>query len=307
MTKTNVAAIIPSKNYAKPKTKPWRNGVRLVVSFSMQLETGGHERVSENPFSLANPIPPEYPDLAAETWFRYGVNEGVHRLLEIWDKYKIKTTAHTIGGFAKTYPDLIRDIHHRGHEIAGHGMYWRAGQYKMTVEEETEFIENNVKAIEDITGERIVGYDAFWMRRSVNTMKILQKLGFIYQVNDLSRDEPFVTHVQGKRFVYLPYTLRNNDIMNIEARGWTADQHLSQLKREFDYLYEEGKTRRRHMSVSFHDRMGGTPAIASVTEEFIRYVQSKEGAVFMRKADIARMVMDDPDTLIDDSELMFNQ
>ena len=88
---SSIASIIPSCNYACPQTQPWPNGAQLVISLSMQLETGGHERVSENPFSSANPIPPEYPDLAAETWFRYGANEGVHRLLAIWDKYGVKT------------------------------------------------------------------------------------------------------------------------------------------------------------------------------------------------------------------------
>lgn len=300
------AAIIPSKNYTEPQTKPWPNGAQLVISLSMQLETGGHERMSENPFSRANPIPPEYPDLAAETWFRYGANEGIYRLLELWDRYDVKTTAHTIGGFALAYPELVREVAHRGHELAGHGMHWRAGQYKMNIDEETDFIEQNMQAIRSITGESIVGYDAFWMRRSVNTMKILQSLGFVYQVNDLSRDEPYVTHVQGRRFVYMPYTLRNNDIMNIEGKGWTPDEHLSQLKREFDYLYREGAQKRRMMSISFHDRMGGTPAIASITEEFIAYAQTQKNVVFMRKVDIAKMILSDPDALVDDSELQFN-
>lgn len=304
---SSIASIIPSCNYAYPQTQPWPNGAQLVISLSMQLETGGHERVSENPFSSANPIPPEYPDLAAETWFRYGANEGVHRLLAIWDKYGVKTTAHTIGGFALTYPELVRQVFAAGHEVAGHGMFWQAGQYKMSIDEEMSFIDQNLQAIHAITGERIVGYDAFWMRRSVNTMKVLQKLGFLYQVNDLSRDEPYITHVEGKPFVYMPYTLRNNDIMNLEARGWTADQHLSQLKREFDYLYQEGASKRRMMSISFHDRMGGTPAIANVTEEFLQYAQSKKNVVFMRKVDIAKMILNDPHTLVDDSEIAFNQ
>jgi hypothetical protein len=82
---------------------------------------------------------------------------------------------------------------------------------------------------------------------------------------------------------------------------------LSQLKREFDYLYKEGASKRRMMSISFHDRMGGTPAIASITEEFLEYAQSKNNVIFMRKVDIAQMILNDPETLVDDSEGVFNK
>jgi hypothetical protein len=41
---------------------------------------------------------------------------------------------------------------------------------------------------------------------------------------------------------------------------------FAQLKFEFDRLYEEGATKRRMMSISFHDRIGGTPAMVHAME-----------------------------------------
>ena len=105
----------------------------------------------------------------------------------------------------------------------------------------------------------------------------------------------------------MPYTLRNNDIVNIEGRHWSPDQFLAQLKTEFDQLYAEGSSKRRMMSVSLHDRIGGSPAMVKVMDEFLSYAEQKQGVVFMRKDAIAKMVKDDPATPVDDSEARFNQ
>ena len=163
-----------------------------------------------------------------------------------------------------------------------------------------------VDSVEDITGKRGIGYNANWLRRSPNTLKVLQELGFLYHIDDISRDEPFITKVNGKNFVVMPYTLRNNDIVNIEGRHWSPDQFLAQLKMEFDQLYSEGATKRRMMSVSLHDRIGGTPAVTKAIEEFINYAKAKQGVVFMRKDDIAKMIANDPNTPIDNSEEKYN-
>ena len=104
----------------------------------------------------------------------------------------------------------------------------------------------------------------------------------------------------------MPYTLRNNDIVNIEGKKWSPDQFLAQLKLEFDQLYAEGATKRRMMSVSLHDRIGGSPAIVKVMDEFITYAKSKPGVVFMRKDAIAKMVQNDPNTPIDNDEAKYN-
>ena len=86
----------------------------------------------------------------------------------------------------------------------------------------------------------------------------------------------------------------------------TTIQFLAQLKAEFDQLYEEGSHKRRMMSVSLHDRIGGTPAVVNVVNQFIEYAKSHSGVVFMRKDEIANMVKNAPNTPIDNSEIQYN-
>lgn len=302
----------PAKDAAKdasPKKgaegATWPNGAQLVVSISMQFETGGQPEGAESPFS-ASPLPKTAPDLPAASWFRYGANEGIPRMLDLWDKYGVKVTSHVVGEAALKYPELVKEIKERGHEIAAHGMTW-APQWNKSYAEELQFVKDGADALEKVTGVRPVGYNANWLRRSKNTLKVLQELGFSYHIDDVSRDEPFVTTVRGKPFAVIPYTLRNNDIVVIEGRHQGVDQFLIQLKREFDQLYAEGTKRRRMMSISLHDRIGGTPAMVRVVDQFLEHATKKAPrVVFMRKDEIAKLVLSDPKTPKDESEAAYN-
>ncbi|WP_157822006.1 polysaccharide deacetylase family protein [Tenacibaculum sp. Bg11-29] len=282
----------------------WPNDAQLVISFSMQFETGGQQEGAESPFS-GNPLPKGQPDLPAESWFRYGAKEGIYRMLNLWKKHEIHVTSHVVGEAAIRYPEVAKAIVDGGHEIAAHGIAW-SDQWNLSYEDELAFVKKGIDTVEVITGQRGVGYNSNWLRRSPNTLKVLQELGFLYHIDDLSRDEPFVTKVRGKNFVVMPYTLRNNDIVNIAGKNWSPDQFLAQLKFEFDQLYAEGATKRRMMSISLHDRIGGGPAIVQVVDKFIQYAKQHKRVVFMRKDEIANMIKDDPNTPVDNSEIEYN-
>ncbi|OHX66122.1 polysaccharide deacetylase family protein [Flammeovirga pacifica] len=292
------------KKEDKKNKSYWPNGARLVISGSMQFETGGQPEGADSPFS-GNPLPKGQPDLPADSWFRYGATEGVYRMLDLFDKYNVKITSHMVGEAVLKYPEVAKEIAKRGHEVAGHGIAW-SDQWKLSYQDELKFVQDGDKAIESVTGVKPIGYNCNWLRRSPNTLKVLQESGYEYHIDDVSRDEPFITHVRGKDFIVVPYTLRNNDIVNIEGKHWTPQQHLAQLKADFDVLYEEGKDARRMMSFSLHDRIGGSPAMVKIMGEFFEYVQSHEGVVFMRKDEIANMIKNDPSTLVDDSEERYN-
>lgn len=287
---------------AAPTT--WPNGEQLVISVSMQVEAGGQPDGAESPFS-SSPITNGLPDLPAMSWYAYGYTEGVQRLLNLWDENQIKVTSHVVGEAALRSPELVKAIADRGHEISGHGIRWD-NSYQLSYEEERRFIEEGAAAVEKVTGKRAVGFNAFWLRRSPNTLKILQDLNFNYHIDDLSHDEPFVTLVRGKKFAVVPYTVRNNDIVLVEGRHFSADQYYEQLKLEFDRLYAEGASRRRMMSIATHDRIGGTPAIAAAMDRFIRYAKKHPRVAFMRKDQIAQIVLNEPEPLIDNREAQWN-
>ena len=118
-------------------------------------------------------------------------------------------------------------------------------------------------------------------------------------INDVSRDEFIIEKVDGKDFVVVPYTLRNNDILLTEVINFTPGHFLEQIKLDFEQLLEEGATRRRMMSISTHDRLSGAPAMVRVWDEFLRCAKSYPGIIFMRKDDITKYALKNPSTVRD--------
>jgi peptidoglycan/xylan/chitin deacetylase (PgdA/CDA1 family) len=272
----------------------WPNHARMVISVSMQME-GGAQPLS----GVESPMPAidvKYPDLPAAKWYEYGFKEGLPRLLDMFDRRQVKVTSHMVGAAVDLHPALAREIVERGHEASGHGQTWTP-QFSMTPEQERESYKQNIASIQRATGTRPVGFNAFWLRGTPHTLEILQELGFIYHIDDISRDEPFLVNVTGKPFAVVPYTLHMNDIVNYESRYFSTEDYAGDLKREFDMLYVESAKRRRMMSVSAHDRIAGRPSRTRVLEEFIEYAQSHPGVAFMRKDEIARFALNSPLTV----------
>jgi len=272
----------------------WPDGARMVISISMQMEAGAQPSTgAESPMP---PLDPKYADLPTAKWYEYGFKEGLPRLLDMFDRRNVKVTSHMVGAAVDLHPALAKEIVQRGHEASGHGQTW-AAQYSMTPEQEREAYKQSIASIERATGTRPQGFNAFWLRGTPRTLEILQELGFIYHIDDVSRDEPFLINVKGKPFAVVPYTLHMNDIVDYESRYFSTQEYAGDLKAEFDMLYAESSKRRRMMSVSAHDRIAGRPSRAKVLEEFIVYAQSNRGVAFLRKDEIARFALGSSQTI----------
>jgi len=157
---------------------------------------------------------------------------------DLWDRVGVKVTSHMVGQAVEKHPDLAKEIVERGHEAAGHGQTWEP-QYSMTPEQERAGYQASIDTIQRVTGTRPIGFNAFWLRGTPNTLGILQDLGFIYHIDDISRDEPSTVTVNGKPFAVVPYTIRNNDIVRFDSPATTSAAYLQDLKDDFDFLYAE--------------------------------------------------------------------
>jgi hypothetical protein len=120
-------------------------------------------------------------------------------------------------------------------------------------------IADSVAAIEQATGTRPTGYNNYWIRPGVNTLEILQELGFTYHIDDLSADEPFLQLVNGRPFATVPYTVHLNDIASFDFPGFSPADYVQQVTDEFDQPYAEAAGRRRLMVIGLHEAFPGTP------------------------------------------------
>jgi peptidoglycan/xylan/chitin deacetylase (PgdA/CDA1 family) len=267
----------------------WPNQARLAVSFSLMFEAGG-QPVSGAGGVIPDPIERGLPDLPTNAFFQYGVYEGIPRLLDLFDKHRVKMSSFMIGRAVEKAPELAREIVRRGHEAAAHGRTWE-NSYQLDADSERRFIADSVASIEKATGVKPVGWNAYWMRNSPRTLDILQSLGFLYHIDEPSRDEPFIVPLKGGDFVTVPYTFHLNDIVSFPFVGWNPAAYEQALRDEFDQLYEEGIHRRRMMVISLHDRISGHAARVRVLDRFLAYAQSKPGVWFARKDEIAHWAL----------------
>ena len=273
-----------------PDTTFWPGGARLAVSFSLMFEAGG-QPISGAGGVIPDPIEGGLPDLPTNAFFEYGVYEGIPRLLDLFDKHQVKISSFMIGRAVEKAPNLAREIVSRGHEAAAHGRSWE-NSYQLDPEAERRFIADGVASIVKATGQTPLGWNAYWMRNSPRTLDILQSLGFVYHIDEPSRDEPFIVPLKGGDFVTVPYTFHMNDIVSFPFQGWNAAAYEQALKDEFDQLYEEGAHRRRMMVVSLHDRISGHATRARSLDRFLAYARSKTDVWFARKDEIAKWALE---------------
>jgi polysaccharide deacetylase family protein (PEP-CTERM system associated) len=130
-------------------------------------------------------------------WTRYEsrVVGSTLRILDLLDIGAVKATFFALGHVAKTQPDLIREIHHRGHEVASHGMAHRF-VYDQAADEFRRDVATSIEILTAITGTVVRGYRAPYFSitaRSLWALDILHSLGIIYD----SSIFPVINHRYG--------------------------------------------------------------------------------------------------------------
>ena len=218
----------------------WPNGARLAVSVSMQFEAGG-QPISGAGGPITEAVLPGFPDLGQNSFYEYGAREGVPRILDLLDRHSIKMTSFMIGDAVRRHPDVAAEIVRRGHEAGAHGRSWQR-QYQLPRPQETEWITDSVAAIEDTTGTRPTGYNNYWIRPGVNTLEILQDLGFRYHIDDLSADEPFLQTINGQPFATVPYSVHLNDIASFDFPGFSPADYETAHRRVRTALHRRRTT-----------------------------------------------------------------
>jgi polysaccharide deacetylase family protein (PEP-CTERM system associated) len=104
------------------------------------------------------------------------------KLLDILDEGAAKATFFVLGTVAEAFPNLVRSIHQRGHEIATHG-YKHDLVYRMQRDAFREGVQRALAALENLTGEKVRGYRAPYASitsQSEWALDVLQELGFEY-------------------------------------------------------------------------------------------------------------------------------
>ena len=270
----------------------WPNKARIAISVVVNYEEGSeyslldgdthHETNNEVP----SPVPLDQRDLFNESFFEYGSRVGVWRLLNLFERYGVKTTFYCCAVALERNPEVARAIVGRGHEVCGHGYRWQE-YHSMDRDSELDSIRRTVESLERTTGVRPVG----WFTRygpSLNTRELVAgEQGFIYDSLSMNDDLPYFVRVNEAPWLVIPYSFETND-----ARFWrgglvSVNDFFEYLKDTFDCLYEEGQSSPKMMSVGLHCRITGRPARSRAVQRFLEYASGFPDVWFARRDEIA--------------------
>jgi len=148
------------------------------------------------------------PIIHPSTWpsFESRVERNTHRLLELFSEVKlsstsqvsnlvirpddpspstraplpgIKATFFILGWVAERMPQLVREIHSLGHEVASHGFnHELTGNCRH--EDLRRDIEDSKKLLEDIIGRPVYGYRAPSFSINADMLKLVEDCGYLY-------------------------------------------------------------------------------------------------------------------------------
>lgn len=107
---------------------------------------------------------------------------STHRLLDLFDDHNHSATFFVLGWVADRYPELIKEIAQRGHEVASHGWSHQL-VYNQSQQAFRQEAERGKKCLEDIVGIEVCGYRAASYsitEKSKWALDILVELGFRY-------------------------------------------------------------------------------------------------------------------------------
>ena len=269
----------------------WPNGARLALSLVVNVEEGaefnvldgdrGPDPVDELGIMLKKPV----RNFGNESNYAYGIHEGAPRVLRLLAKYGMPATFTAAAVALERAPAVAAGIVSGGHEVCAHGWRW-AHQLGMPEDREREFIQKAVDSIARTTGTRPVGWLSRYLHTE-NTRRLLQEAGFLYHMDDYSRDVPFWDRSLATPMVVLPYALDSNDMKIWNAPALTPGDWLKYARDTLDWLYAEGADQPRMMSLGVHLRIIGRPGRIGAFEDFLRYAAATRGIWIATRRHIA--------------------
>jgi len=220
---------------------------------------------------------------------KYDVKQALPRILTMLDRQAIKSTFFVPGAIAERYPDAVREISNRGHEISYHG-YYHEDDPDASYEDEHQTMLRSEKMIKDLTGQTLVGHRGPEGIIHDFTLKLLLEHGYIYSSNWRHSDGPYIHEIDGKKvpIVELPKDSIFDDTAFDFFTDTYPERHELKSAREmkeiwldeFDALAAEG----RMMNFVLHPQFMGRASRVKILEDMILYMKRSQAWLTTNKA-----------------------
>lgn len=239
----------------------------------------------------------------------FGSEVGVPRLLDLYDRYGIKSTFFTPGHTIDTWPDVAREVQSRGHEMAHHG-YYHENPTRIEAATEERLIQLALDTFQNVLGMRPVGYRSPYWDYSESTLSLVEKFGFSYDSSLMARDlvpyrprrwqvnwESASKKGKASRVLEIPTNWYLDDfpplayVGGIQPGQQDTETAFRRWKDIFDYAYDhvDGAC----YAHAVHPQIIGQAHHIMMYERLIEHIASKDGTWFASCEEIAAAWEDD--------------
>lgn len=146
-------------------------------------------------------------DLPINQWSQYKSRlvETTIPLLDLFEEYDTKATFFVVGYFAEKFPNLIKKIHDKGHEIATH-TFSHIDLRKFSKNEIESDLKKSISVLESLTGEKVLGFRAPFFSIDMNNLWVIEilKKYFIYDSSIFPVRTPLYGLPSAQRKLYHP-------------------------------------------------------------------------------------------------------
>ncbi len=222
---------------------------------------------------------------------QFGPKVGVFRILDLLDRYGIRSTFFIPGWVAERNQETVRLIQRRGHEVAHHG-YLHEAPSSVEPQEEAAILDRGIRILEGITGQRPLGYRSPSWELSEHSLELLAERGFLYESSLMGDDVPYLVPTSRGPLVELPVQWALDDAPYyvhqplLDRLGPMASPHqvYNAWQWEFDGAYQYG----RLFMLTMHPQVTGRLAKVMVLERLVQYIRSHANVEFLRCIDVAQ-------------------
>jgi peptidoglycan/xylan/chitin deacetylase (PgdA/CDA1 family) len=260
----------------------WPDGARVAFYVGLNVE---HFLIDRPSTSLNEATATLVPDPLNYGWRDYGPRVGIWRLMETFDRHRIRPSVLLNSDVAARYPQIIKAGLERNWAWLAHGRNNSTLQAGMSVDEERAYLTDVVETIEHATGRRPRGWLGPGLTETFQTPRLLADLGLRYVLDWTNDDQPYRLKVPG--MLSVPYTVELNDLGIFTMNGHTGPEFLQMFKDQFDQLYADSADGGRVMALALHPFVIGQPHRYKYLDQALAYVAGHPGVWLTTSDEIA--------------------
>jgi peptidoglycan/xylan/chitin deacetylase (PgdA/CDA1 family) len=193
----------------------WPNGKRIAVVFNVCLEAWSDGK-APGISPMGNPLPAGVLDTMAISWAAYGVEIGIHRLMDAFGRHGAKASVMVNAVIAERSPGTVKDIAQNGHEVLSHSYAMDVIPALLSDDEERKNIERCTALLEKASGQKIVGWLSPRGTSKPSTPKLLAEAGYRWYGDVFNADLPYVVSHGNQRIVAIPLSYDVNDMPSMK-------------------------------------------------------------------------------------------